>query len=104
MGGGVSKRKKNKYAVEPEPEPEKKAEVLFSLVIDLDGSGNLENLQYRDDHADADSAAREFVAKHELHITQLDQIRIAVQRKIEVRDAMLAEEEARRRKAEAVVR
>jgi hypothetical protein len=102
MGGGVSKRRKAKYAVEAGPEAEKQpAEVLFSLVIDLDGSGNLESLQYRDDHADADSAAREFVALHGLHQTQLDQIRAAVQRKIDMRNAMLAEEEARRRKAEA---
>lgn len=43
MGGGVSKRRKAKYAVEPEPE--QPAVVLFSLVIDLDGSGNLESLQ-----------------------------------------------------------
>lgn len=36
-----------------------------------------------------------------MHATQLDQIRAAVQRKIDVRNAMLAEEEARRLKAEA---
>ena len=99
MGGGASKRK-YQPAPEPEPEPEREPETLFTLVIDLDGSGNLAPLHFRDDHPDAESAAREFVAKHGLHHTQLDQITGAVARKMRIREETLAEEERRRRQAE----
>lgn len=92
MGGGASKRsKEDKYAAaEPEPEPEKKpAVVLVTLVIDLDGSNNNATLEFRDNHPDAATAAREFVEKHLLHETQLPQITAALQRKIDIREAEL---------------
>ena len=93
MGGGASK----KYA---EPEPEKlpaSGPILFSVVVDLDGSGNLASLDYREDHADPASAATEFVAQHDLSPAQVGPIAAAVARKRDVVEAERAqrEEEAR---------
>lgn len=93
MGGGASK----KYR-QPEPEPEPACgEVLFTVLIDLDGSENLAQLHYREDHPDPESAAAAFVAEHGLDDAQVRPIAGAIEHKRREAAAVRAREEEDRK-------
>ena len=87
MGGGASKKYRE---AQPEKQPAC-GEILFSVVVDLDGSNNLATLDYRDDHESPGSAAAAFVEEYGLEPEQLGPITGAVVRKLELHQAMLAE-------------